>query len=111
MGTLKDPRMTTEQRNQILIPRSESEGCLIVRARRSGGPAGGPLSYRRCAQEGTGGGPKMVTPSTTARVDNDEVRRGCLGGGTYVSQPPRRANQGASKKGGQHTHTHTHTHR
>ena len=54
-----------------------------------------------------GGGPKEVTPSTTARIDNNEVLRGCLGGGTYVSQPPRRANRGALKNGGQDTHTHT----
>ena len=61
----------------------------------------GPSLSRRL-----GGGAKEVTPSTTARVDNDEVLRGCLGGGTYVSQPPRRANQGALKNGGEDTHTH-----
>ena len=33
---------------------------------------------------------KLTTSqSTTARVDNNEVLRGCMEGGTYVSQPPR----------------------
>ena len=31
------------------------------------------------------------------------------GGGTYVSQPPRRADRGALQNGGQDTNTHTHT--
>jgi len=69
-----------------------------------------PFELQTLRSGRNGGAPKEVTPSTTARVDNDEVLRGCLGGGTYVSQPPRRANRGASKNGGQDTHTHTHTH-
>ena len=96
-----------EQQNQTLIPRSESEGYLYVRVCRSEGPGGGPSSYRCCALGGNeGGGAKEVTASTTARVDNDEVLRDSLGGGTYVSQPLRRVARGALKNGEQHTHTH-----
>ena len=101
--------MTTEQQNQILIPRSESEGYLIVRVCRSRGPAGGPSSYRRCALGGNEAPPKEVRPSTTALIDKCGVLRGCLGGGTYISQSPRRANRGASAGWlGRRTYTHTH---
>ena len=100
-------KVRTEQRNQTLIPRSESEGYLIVRVCRSRGPAGGPSSYRRCALGGNRVPQKRSpqVPSTTARVDNYEVLRDCLGGRTYVSQSPRRAARGALKNGGQDTHT------
>ena len=52
------------------------------------------------------GGPKEVNPSTTARVDNYKVLRDCLGGGTYVSQPPRRAKLRSLGRmtGQRHTH-------
>ena len=94
------------------FPRSESKGHLIVRVCRSGGAAGGPSSYRRRALGGNAGGGEEVTPSTTAQVDDYEGLRDCLGGGTYVSQSPRRVVQGSLGRmvGNTHTHTHTHTH-
>ena len=82
-----------------------------MRVCRSGGPAGGPSSYRRCALGGNRGGPKEVTPSTTARMDNDKVLRELPGGRDL--RIPTSANGGprslAAEWRATHTHTHTHT--
>ena len=104
--TLKDLRKWKRSNKIDPIPTwSKSKGHLLVCVCWSEGPAGGPSSYRRCALGGNEAPPKEVRPSTTALVDKCGVLRGCLRGGTYVSQSPRRANRGALKNGGQDTHT------
>ena len=98
-GTTKsDPNSPERKRRVSNRARTQKRG-----ARRR------PFELQTLRLRRNGGGAKEVTPSTTVRVDNDEVLRGCLGGGTYVHIP-------TSAKGGprslaewraRHTHTHT----
>merc|ERR1711966_309627 len=55
-----------------------------------------------------GGAPKEVTPSTTARVDNNEVLRGCLGG-RDLRIPNLREGEPRSLEEWRTRHSHTHS--